>query len=98
MLDKHTFFIDFYVLTLSVAKVVFKIQWLKTLGPIITDYATLSMEFQCNCIQVSLRGINEGNLGAITSSQLKRIQATNAIPKLYHLQMSTTTSSSLIEC
>lgn len=46
MPDKRTFFIDFYVLTLSVAEVVFEIQWLKTVDLITTDYATLSTESQ----------------------------------------------------
>lgn len=44
---------------------------LKTLGPVTMDDTTLSMEFQWNCNQVALLGINNSNMEAITSSQLK---------------------------
>lgn len=69
------------------------IQWLKTLGPIAIDYTTLSMQFQWNGNHVVIEGINDSTLEAITSSQLKLMQATNAIAEFYHLQLTTTTSS-----
>ena len=39
------FVVDLHVLPLCGASVVLGVQWLKTLGPIMTDYNTLSMKF-----------------------------------------------------
>lgn len=94
ILDRQTFLIDFYVLPLSGAEVVLGIQWLKTLGPITTDYSTLTMQFQWDGILVSLQRINDGNMEAISSCH---IQATHVISECYHLQLTTTTSCSSID-
>lgn len=40
VLETHTFLINFYVLQLSKVEIVLEIQWLKTLGPITTDYSS----------------------------------------------------------
>lgn len=45
MLGNKQFFIGFYVLPSS-GSVVLAVQWLKTLGLIVIDYAFLSMKFQ----------------------------------------------------
>lgn len=37
--------VDLFLLSLSGANVILGIQWLKTLGRVVTDYNTLSMEF-----------------------------------------------------
>lgn len=68
LLHKHTFVIDFYVLPLNGSAIMLGIQWLKTLGPVTTDYLNngISME----CLAVTLQGINEGKVEAISSSQL----------------------------
>ncbi|KAJ1375604.1 Aspartic peptidase domain superfamily [Sesbania bispinosa] len=39
------FKVDLYVLPLSGADIVFGVQWLKSLGPVLTDYNTLSLKF-----------------------------------------------------
>lgn len=41
----HSFPVDFYVLSLCSVDVVLGVQWLKYLGPILTDYNTLTMKF-----------------------------------------------------
>lgn len=38
--------IDFYVLRICGADVVLGIQWLKTVGQVVTDYTNLSMQFE----------------------------------------------------
>lgn len=52
------------------------------------------MDFQLHGKQVSLQGVTDGHLAAMSSSQLNLMQATHAIAKFYHLQMSTPTLSS----
>jgi len=39
------FIIDLHVLPISSANVVLSVQWLKSLGPVLTDYNTLCMKF-----------------------------------------------------
>ena len=41
-IQKHDFKVDFHVLPIRGADVVLEVQWLKFLGPILTDYTTLT--------------------------------------------------------
>ena len=41
----HIFTVDLYVLPLCGADLVLSVQWLKTLGPVLTDYNDLTMKF-----------------------------------------------------
>lgn len=43
------------------------IQWLKTLGPIVTDYANLSMQFQWLGLAITLQGIRQNSVSEIPS-------------------------------
>lgn len=56
-LGNNQFHIDFYVLPISGADVVLGIQWLKTFGPIITDYKSLSMQFHWKGSTIRLSNI-----------------------------------------
>jgi len=44
-IDSQQFNVDLFVLPLSGADLVLGIQWLKSLGPILTDFETLTMKF-----------------------------------------------------
>lgn len=68
------------------------VQWMKTLGPITTDYSKLTMTFQWQYKQVPLHGFIDGQLEVISSSQLKRTNARYAKGVISY--MSTTSSSS----
>lgn len=81
------FLTDLYILPISGTDVVLGIQWLKTLGPIVTDYASLIMQLNWNGSPVHLKGIQDPNISEISSNQLKRMHATNAISEYYHLQV-----------
>lgn len=70
-LGKTQFLIDFYVLPISRADVILGIQWLKTLGPIVTDCANLSMQFQSLGSVITLQGIRQNSVSEISSKQLK---------------------------
>ena len=55
-IQDHTFTIDLHVLPVSGANVVLGVQWLKTLGPVLTDYSSLTMQFFYKGTLVTLRG------------------------------------------
>ena len=44
-LQGHTFSIDLFILPIQGADVVLGIQWLELLGPMVTDYKLLTMDF-----------------------------------------------------
>ncbi|MCH81628.1 hypothetical protein A2U01_0002419, partial [Trifolium medium] len=86
-LGPHTFSVDLFVLPLSGAELVLGVQWLKTLGPIVTDYTQLTMSFSYQGQVVNLVG--QPKVGPEESSvhQLERLVATNAIAEAYHLHL-----------
>lgn len=86
-LDTHTFHTDFVILPLSGQEVVSGVQWIKTVGPIITYYSELTMSFQWQNAQISLHGIKDGQLESISSSQLKCMHVTQAIAEFYQLHI-----------
>ncbi|XP_043725548.1 uncharacterized protein LOC122672115 [Telopea speciosissima] len=55
-LQHHKFELDLYVLPIKGAEVVLGVDWLETLGPIVSDYRNLTMEFQWGNQQVHLQG------------------------------------------
>lgn len=56
LVQSHSFNLDLFVLDIEGADVVLGIQWLATLGPILTNYATLTMEFCLQGQQIKLCG------------------------------------------
>ena len=43
-IQEYTLILDLYILPIFGADIVFGVQWLKTLGPVLTNYNTLSMQ------------------------------------------------------
>lgn len=66
-IQSHTFTVDLHVLPLSGADIVLGVQWIKSLGPILTDYNDLSMKFLKNGKMIELRGERDGGLHLITA-------------------------------
>lgn len=87
-LGNNQFHIDFYVLPISGADVVLGIQWLKTLGPINTDFNSLSMQFHWNGSTIHLHGITNNKVSEISQTQLKRLEDTKAVLGNYYLATS----------
>lgn len=76
--DNH-FSFDLFVLPIIGVEAVLGIQcW--TLGPIITDYANLTMSFTWQGKAIHLPTVEE-----VSSSQLKRLHDTNSIAAFYQL-------------
>lgn len=62
-----TFTIDLYVSPISGANVVLGVQWLKSLGLVLTDYTAQNIQFIYEGHLVNLQGDNEANLSLLTS-------------------------------
>ncbi|GAU36702.1 hypothetical protein TSUD_16140 [Trifolium subterraneum] len=87
LLGSHEFLVDLFILPLSGAELVLGVQWLKTLGPIVTDYEKLTMSFCSDGQQIHLTGVPKGNLEEANIHQLHRLLSTDAIDTFLHLHL-----------
>lgn len=69
VLQQHSFTVDFYVLPIAGANVILGVQWLQSLGPVLTDYTHLSMQFFHDGRLVNLQGDPEAHRGLLSSPQ-----------------------------
>lgn len=83
----HMFAIDFHVLPLCGADLVLGVQWLKTLGPILTDYNDLTMKFLYVGQIVELKGDSELELRSITPPQLHRMIRKQGASGFFHIRV-----------
>jgi len=67
------FMVDLYVLPIVGANVVLGVQWLKSLGPILTNFNTFCMQLFHEGQLVELQGNHDANLGLLTSPQFRRL-------------------------
>jgi hypothetical protein len=88
-MGSQEFVVDLYVLPLSGAELVLGVQWLKTLGPIVTDYDKLTMSFSKDGVSVQLAGVPKPNPQESNLHQLQRLLHTNAIDTCLQLQLIT---------
>jgi len=86
-IQQHPFVIDFHVLPIYGADLVLGVQWLKTLGSVLTDYTTLTMKFMAASHLVELHDEHEQALESISSSQLRRIIHTNGTSMMFHIRL-----------
>ena len=86
-IQRNSFTIDFHILPLGGADVVLGVQWLKTLGPILTDYTSLNMKFIMGGKLIELKGDRERDLEQVTPSQLRRLLHTNPTSSFFHIRL-----------
>ena len=84
-IQNHTFSVEFHILPNCGADVVLGVQWLKTLGPILTDYNTLTMKFILSGQVVELHGDRNISIDAMSSSQLCHLLHTHAASTFFHI-------------
>lgn len=84
--------IDFYLLDIKGDELVLGIQWLSTLGPIITDFQKKTLQFCKAGKTITLQG--ESLLGnkSLSISELHTLLAKDCVSYFYHLQAMTDTS------
>lgn len=87
LVQNQTFTIDFHVLSLCGADMVLGVQWLKSLGPMLTDYTELTMKFIHDGRIIELRGDRDVSLHLITLSQLRRLVETEETSAFFHIQV-----------
>ncbi|XP_074355720.1 uncharacterized protein LOC141695370 [Apium graveolens] len=76
----HSFNADVLLLPLTGSDMVLGVQWFSNLGPVLWDFAKLTMQFKHNGQKVSLRGMGSKKLKSITSSKMdKLLHATGEI-------------------
>jgi hypothetical protein len=86
-LGPHSFEVDLFVLPLRGADLVLGVQWLKTLGPIVTDYQHLTMSFTKSGQEITLKGEPKPCPQEASVHQLQRLVATDAIDTLLQVQI-----------
>lgn len=84
--DVH-FTMDLHVLPIVGANVVLGIQWLKTLGPILTDYGSLRLQFFYQDRLIELKGDSTTDSGLITHHQLRWLYRTQTQASYFHIAM-----------
>jgi len=87
-----TFVVDLHVLPLCGANLVLGVQWLKSLGPVLTDYNTLSLKFIRDGCIIEFQGETNSSLHLITPPQLRRLFRKEGANAYFHIH---NTSSNL---
>ena len=72
-LQNQSFIVDFYVLPIARANAILGVQWLRSLGPVLTDYTNLRMQFFYDGRLVELQGDPEAHRSMLSSPQLWRL-------------------------
>lgn len=85
-LRSQTFLVDLYVVPLRGAELVLGVQWLKSLGPVLTDYEHLTMTFVKDGEVIQLAGESKPGLEEASLQQLRRLVSTDAIDTFLQLQ------------
>jgi hypothetical protein len=85
--DSHNFLVDLFVLPLSGADIVVGVQWLKTLGPVLTYYNQLTLKFLKNGQIVQLQGEPKPDPTESSFHQLRRLVSTQAIDTYYQIHI-----------
>ena len=81
---------DMFSLPLGGCDVVLGAQWLRTLGPILWDFAELWMQFSINGTKHTLRGLQPWSLSLISSHHMEKLLkkiSHGFITQLHFIQM-----------
>jgi Retroviral aspartyl protease len=96
LLQSHTFNLDLFVLDIEGTNVVLGIQWLATLGPILTNYDTLTMEFCLQGQQIKLCGDDSALAHPLSPAGFNKMVTSGGVSSCYMcLQATPTTTNTL---
>ncbi|XP_061357783.1 uncharacterized protein LOC133302076 [Gastrolobium bilobum] len=82
-LQAQMFTVDLFVLDLKGDDLVLRIQWLETLGPILTDYAQMSMSFSHNNSTTILQGDRTITPTQISQAQFHKLIAQDSVSSYF---------------
>jgi len=85
LIQAHEFTLDLYHLPLCGAYIVLDVQWLKILGPITTNYQTLTMTFVHMGQNITLSTDAPSTPSTASAHQIKRLAQTHSISALFHI-------------
>lgn len=91
----QTFYVDLHVLPISGADIVLGVQWLRQLGPILTNYDTLTMQFRYQGDSVTLRADAIPPITNTSTLQLRRLIQTHSAAAFFHISISANTPQTL---
>ena len=78
---------DLHALPLCGADIVLGVQWLKSLGSVLTDYNDLTMKFISNGHMVELKRDTNDTLHSVTPPQLRRMIRTASASAYFHISL-----------
>lgn len=78
---------DFHILPLCGADVMLGMQWLKSVGSILTDYMDLTMKFNYHDKVINLQGERDKNIRGINHHQLKCMVQTDGVNVFFHIHL-----------
>jgi hypothetical protein len=84
-LQGHIFTVDLYALNLCGPDIVLGTPWLKTLGPVLMDYDSLTMNFTHANTSVEIRGEIKPPPSSISYNQFKKLLDTDTMAQLYSI-------------
>ncbi|XP_061347987.1 uncharacterized protein LOC133293436 [Gastrolobium bilobum] len=93
-MQSNSFVVDLFVLDFKGADIVLGVQWLATLGPIITDYVELTMAFTHSGNHILLKGNQLIGPTLVTSAQLHKMISHDSISSCLKCLSSTLTTPS----
>ena len=93
-MGSHTFFVDLFLLPLSGAEVVLRVQWLMKFRPVLTDYEQLTMKFVREGKFVELKGQQRTTPQEAIIHQIKRMISTDGVAEYFQLQLLSSTEES----
>lgn len=77
---------DLYVLPMEGANLVLGVQWLETLGPVVTNYKELTLQFEKQGSKVTFQGIPHLAESEISGGGLRRLIARREVAYFCHLR------------
>jgi len=86
-IQNQDFTMDLHALPLCDVDIVLGVQWLKSLGSVLTDYNDLTMKFISDGHIVELKGDTDDTLQEITPPQLRRIVRTASASAYFHISL-----------
>jgi hypothetical protein len=86
-IQSHCINVDFYVLPLKGWDMVLGVSWLATLGPVLTNYASSTFEFNLNGTTITWHGQATPSIHPIQFNGLRRLASINALDEFFHLTL-----------
>ena len=96
LIQDHSFVVTLRVLPLSGADVILGVEWLRTLGPVVTYYTTFTMKFTLFGKPIHLRADVQVDTNLVSAHQVKRLISTNSTSGLFHLSLQPIPSPELL--